>query len=175
MIAIRETGMRRAAAFGFFYFIAVGFAFGQSNDQSVDNRVVFGGPVNADLAAGAESIRAGNYDDGIEQTLAGLADASVAGRNRSAALSNLCAAYAAKELPDTAIRFCTESLAINDKNWRAYSNRSFAYWLKGEYSEAQFDLDTASAMSPGARQVAQIRGMINQMRLRPNIVMEELQ
>jgi hypothetical protein len=45
----------------------------------------------------------------------------------------------------------------------------------GRYAEAQEDLDTASGINPQARQIAQIRGMINERTLQPNIVMEDLQ
>jgi hypothetical protein len=35
-------------------------------------------------------------------------------RNRAAGLANFCAAYVAKNEPDRAIRYCTESLSVND-------------------------------------------------------------
>lgn len=140
-----------------------------------ESRTVLGGPVNNDLAAGSVALSAGKYDEGIELTLRGLRDESLRARDRAAGLSNLCAAYAAKQLPDTAIRYCTESLTFNEYNWRAYSNRSYAYWLMGRYSEAQLDLDAATALSPQARQLAVIRGMINESTLQPNVRMEDLQ
>ena len=145
----------------------------QAGTQGFDRIVL--GPANMDLALGSIALEAGDYDAGIERTLAGLEDRTLSDENRASGLSNLCAGYAAKQLPDTAIRYCTESLAIDDRNWRAYSNRSYAYWLMGRYPEAQDDLETASAINPQARQIAQIRGMLNEMRLRPNIVMEDLQ
>ena len=129
---------------------------------------------NQKLSAGAISIRAGNYDEGIRQTLSGLDAPDLSNELRAAALSNLCAAYAAKNQPDTAIRYCTESLGLDASNWRAFSNRSYAYWIKGLYSEAAIDLDAAAAMSPRARQVAMIRGMINEARLEPHIRIEDL-
>jgi hypothetical protein len=43
------------------------------------------------------------------------------------------------------------------------------------YAEATFDLDAAAAISPKARQVLQIRGMINEAGLRPRITMEDHQ
>ncbi len=137
--------------------------------------MVLGGPANVDLAAGAMLIQSGDYEEGIERTLLGLQDQTLTARLRSAGLSNLCAAYAAKAMADAAIQACTESLVSNDANWRAYSNRSYAYWIMGRFTAAQSDLDRAAALSPHARQIAQIRGMINERRLRPNIVMEDLQ
>lgn len=130
------------------------------------------GERNPLLAAGADAIRAGRYDDGIRLTLQGLESETVSPRLRSAALANLCAAHAANGAPDTALGFCAESLAIDERNWRAYSNRAFAYWLKEMYAEASADIEAASAIAPDAPQVRQIRGMINEKILRPTVTME---
>jgi tetratricopeptide (TPR) repeat protein len=136
-----------------------------------DSRTVIGGG-NELLMAGAEMIRAGHYDDGIRLTTLGL-DRSPSIADKAAALSNLCAAHAAKGDPDLAITFCTESLEISENNWRAYSNRSYAFYLKGMYAQANADLEMAASISPNARQVAQIRGMINERNLRPSVIMED--
>jgi len=141
--------------------------------QQADSRTVLGG-TNEYLSAGADAIRAGSYDDGIRLTRIALEHASNISE-RAAALSNLCAAHAAKGETDLAIEMCTESLAINDQNWRAYSNRSYAYYLKGMYAKASADLEAAATFSPNARQVQQIRGMINERSLRPSVIVEEHQ
>jgi tetratricopeptide (TPR) repeat protein len=166
--------MGRAILSGLAICLMAGPGWAQSNAQPPDNRTVLGGG-NELLSAGANAIRAGLYDEGIRLTTQGLERPGNRDHDRAAALSNLCAAYAAKGVPDTAIRLCTESLAIDNRNWRAYSNRSYAYWLKGMYAEATFDLDAAAAISPSARQVAQIRGMINEAGLQPRITMEDHQ
>jgi tetratricopeptide (TPR) repeat protein len=93
--------------------------------------------------------------------------------DRAAALSNLCAAYAASGNLDLAIKYCTESITINERNWRAYSNRSYAFYRKGMYAQASSDLEIAESISPNARQVLQIRGMINERSLRPSVIMED--
>jgi len=141
--------------------------------QQADSRTVLG-VVNEYLAAGAEAIRAKDYDEGIRLTKLGL-DRPNAARDRAAALSNLCAAHAAKNEPDTAIGYCTESLGINDMNWRAYSNRAYAYYLKRQFDLADSDLDVALNLNPSARQMPQIRGMMNERRLRGRVTMEEHQ
>jgi tetratricopeptide (TPR) repeat protein len=141
--------------------------------EQADNRTVIGAS-NEYLAAGAEAIRAKQYDDGIRLTKIGL-DRPTPPRDRAAALSNLCAAHAAKNEPDAAIGYCSESIAINDQNWRAYSNRAYAYYLKKMFDEADTDLDIALAMNPTARQMPQIRGMMNERRLRGRVTMEEHQ
>jgi tetratricopeptide (TPR) repeat protein len=139
--------------------------------QQPDSRTVLGGG-NELLAAGAEMIRAGQYADGIRLTTQGL-ERSASIVDRAAALSNLCAAHAAKGDPDLAITFCTQSIEINERNWRAYSNRSYAFYLKGMYAQASADLEVAASISPNARQVMQIRGMINERNLRPSVIMED--
>lgn len=136
-----------------------------------DSRTVLGGN-NEYLSAGADAIRGGSYEDGIRLTALGL-NRTATPRDRAAGLSNLCAAHAAKGEPDLAIRYCSESLTLNEANWRAYSNRSYAYYLKGQYAQAVEDLEAAAAISPNARQVLQIRGMINERSLQPSVTMEE--
>jgi tetratricopeptide (TPR) repeat protein len=143
-------------------------------DRLPDNRIVFGGG-NELLSAGAQAMRIGRYDDGIMLTQMGLERRGLSDALRSAGLSNLCAAYAAKKEPDRAIEICGQSLEINDQNWRAWSNRSYAYWLKGMYSEAEVDLEAATAINPDARQIFQIRGMLNEAGLQPRVITEDHQ
>lgn len=140
---------------------------------SADSRTVLG-VGNEFLSAGAEAIRAKQYDEGIRLTKLGL-ERSASPHDRAGALSNLCAAYAAKGDSDSAIKHCTDSLAINSENWRAYNNRSYAYYLKGRYREADRDLKRALAINPNARQMATIRGMINERTLQPSVILEEHQ
>lgn len=127
------------------------------------------------LSAGATAIRAGRYDEGILLTSQGLERDSPPPVDRAAALSNLCAAHAAKAEPDRAIEYCSESLSLNRNNWRAYSNRAYAYLLKGMYSEATFDVDAAAAINPRAEQVMTIKGLINESSLQPRVIMEDHQ
>ncbi|HEX6996798.1 MAG TPA: tetratricopeptide repeat protein [Gammaproteobacteria bacterium] len=137
-----------------------------------DNRTVLG--ADQYLSAGAEAIRMGRYDDGIRLTEIGL-DRTLRRNDKAAGLSNLCAAHAAKGEPDRAIEYCSESLAIDPNNWRAYSNRSYAYYLKGMFEEAKSDLDVAASINPDARQLAQIQGLINERTLRPRVITEDHQ
>jgi tetratricopeptide (TPR) repeat protein len=129
--------------------------------------------VNESLAAGADAVRAGRFDEGIRLTLIGLDRRPVSPRDRAAGLANLCAAYVAKEEPDRAIPYCDESLELNSGNWRAYSNRSHAYLLKNMYAEAAADNDAAWTLSPNAAHVKMIREVLNELRLRPRITMQE--
>ena len=139
--------------------------------EQADSRTVIGA-MNEYLAAGAEAIRLKEYDEGIRLTKLGL-DRPASPRDRSAALSNLCAAHAAKNEPDLAIGYCNESIGINDTNWRAFSNRAYAYYLKRMFDEADADLDVALSINPDAKQMPQIRGMMNERRLRGRVTTEE--
>jgi tetratricopeptide (TPR) repeat protein len=148
-------------------------AFGQvrpARSQPESREVV--GVRNEFLYAGSQALLARQYDEGIRLTKLGLELATVP-RDRAAALSNLCAGYAAKNEPDTAIDYCTESLATNDGNWRAYSNRAYAYYLKRMFDEADRDLDRALSINPDARQIPEVRGLMNERRLRGRVTIEE--
>lgn len=169
--------MRRAAvtAIAGCFMAALCSAQGQPEltQRTADSRTVLG-VGNEYLSAGAEMIRAGQYDEGIRFTNMGL-ERQASQNDRAAALSNLCAAHAAKGEPDRAIDYCTQSIELSPYNWRAYSNRAYARMLKGELPEAAADLAVAGEYNPGARQIGQIRGMINERSLRPSITVEEHQ
>jgi tetratricopeptide (TPR) repeat protein len=171
--------MARISCYGIAMCLWSSLALGQRSQvpeltqEQADSRTVIG-VANEYLAAGAEAIRAKQYDDGIRLTKVGL-ERPTSPRDRAAALSNLFAAHAAKNEPDLAIGYCTESLAINDANWRAYSNRAYAYYLKRMFDQADADLDVALAINSSARQMPQIRGMMNERRLRGRVTMEEHQ
>jgi tetratricopeptide (TPR) repeat protein len=171
--------MVRVVACGIVSCLVLGPALGQRpgipelTQEQADSRTVLG-VANEYLAAGAEAIRLKEYDEGIRLTKLGL-ERPASPRDRSAALSNLCAAHAAKNEPDAAIGYCTESLTINEANWRAYSNRAYAYYLKRMFEQADADLDVALSLNPSAKQMPQIRGMMNERRLRGRVTMEEHQ
>jgi tetratricopeptide (TPR) repeat protein len=141
--------------------------------EQPDSRTVLG-VSNEYLAAGAEALRIKEYDEGIRLTKIGL-ERPTSPRDRAAALSNLCAAHAAKNEPDVAIGYCNQSIEINDANWHAYSNRAYAYYLKRMFDQADADLDVALTLNPNARQMPQIRGMMNERRLRGRVTVEEHQ
>jgi|TARA_B100001250_G_scaffold414571_1_gene454047 tetratricopeptide (TPR) repeat protein len=144
--------------------------------QFVDpQKTIVGGSGNEFLSAASFAIIMGQYDEGIRLTHLGLTRYGPSRGDRAAALSNLCAAHAAKGEPDTAIPFCDESMDINGRNWRAFVNRAYSYYLKNMLSEATSDLDSAASLRPDARQVIQLRGMINERGLLPRVIMEDHQ
>jgi tetratricopeptide (TPR) repeat protein len=165
--------MGRAAVTGLATCLLACPAWSQPGDQGPQKVLVLGG--NSYLSAGADAIRAGLFDDGIRLTMTGLERDGPSERNRAAGLANLCAAFVAKGEPDTALPYCTDSLALNAGNWRAYSNRSHAYLLKEMYDEAAADNAAAAALSPNADHVVWIRGILNEYRLRPRVLVEDHQ
>jgi tetratricopeptide (TPR) repeat protein len=164
--------MARAQLIGLIASLAAGAIGAQTSDRAdrAQSRTVLGS--NEYLAQGAEQIRARQYDEGIRLTTLGIAQAGSI-NERAAGLSNLCAAFAAKGNADQAIDYCTQSIALREDNWRAYSNRSFAYYLKGRYRQAQDDLAIAASINPDSPTIEKIRGMINEKSLRPTITMED--
>jgi tetratricopeptide (TPR) repeat protein len=165
--------MHRAVLGGLIIGLMASLGWAQPEPADTRNVIVIG--AGQYLSAGADAIRLGRYDEGIRLTLIGLEHDSPSVMNRAAGLANLCAAHVAKEEPDAAIPYCNESLSLNGRNWRAYSNRSHAYLLKGMYEEAKLDNDAAAAISPNADHVEMVRGLINEQRLRPRITLGEHQ
>jgi len=164
--------MARAQLIGLIASLAAGAIGAQSTNRAErpESRTVLGS--NDYLAQGAEQIRMHQYDEGIRLTSIGLVQASSV-NERAAALSNLCGAYAGKGDANKAIDYCTQSLALREDNWRAYSNRAYAYYLKGKYPEARADLDVAASINPDANTIEKIRGLINEKSLRATVTMED--
>jgi tetratricopeptide (TPR) repeat protein len=144
---------------------------GAQQGEDSEQRLSLG--VNEYLSAGADAIRAGEYDDGIRLTLRGLDVEPPGTRNRAAGLANLCAAHVAKNEADRALPYCDEALRLNAENWRALSNRSRAYFIKGMLAEAAADNAAAAALAPNAAHVAMMRGLLNERLLKPQVIIEE--
>ncbi len=139
-----------------------------------DNRTIIGSG-NEYLVAGANAIRAGDFDNGIRLTRRGLDEFLPSAKDRAAALCNLCAAFNGVREPQKALEYCNESLALNTRNWRTYSNRAAAYTILGMYSEAVFDLDSAATLNPNAKAVLKLREIINELSLDARVIMEDHQ
>jgi hypothetical protein len=135
------------------------------------HRVTLG--ANEHLVAGSKAIRAGLFDDGIRLTLIGLDRAGLGVRDRAAGLANLCAGYVSKREPDQAIPYCDQSLQLDDRNWRVYTVRARAYFLKRMFDEAARDNDAAAAINPASAHVKELRGKLNEQRLRPQVILED--
>ena len=117
------------------------------------------GPSNVDLADGADALLAGDAEEGVRLTLAGLRYAKGA-RERHTAWSNLCAGYVMLEDYAAALGYCDRVLDENDQHWRAYSNRALTYIKLKRYEEAQHDLERAETLAPNSRTVKAVRAML---------------
>jgi Tfp pilus assembly protein PilF len=74
-------------------------------------------------------------------------------RHRSAALSNLCAAYALDGQAERALTVCTAAIEARPDSWRAHNNFGAAQWLSGNYDAAHAHFGHASALSAGESEV----------------------
>jgi tetratricopeptide (TPR) repeat protein len=117
------------------------------------------GPRNVELANGAEALLLGRAEEGIRLTQLGLEKAQ-GPRERQAGYANLCAGYVMLREYETAIGYCDLALEINDRNWRALSNRALARVELGQYEAARADLDRGQAIAPNARSLKQVRGWL---------------
>ncbi len=117
------------------------------------------GPTNTDLHEGAEALLAGDAEEGVRKTLRGL-NYAASQRDRTAGMSNLCAGYVMLGEPEKGLPYCNQALELNDRNWRALSNRALVYVKLGRLEEAEPDLQKAEEMAPNARTVKIVRSML---------------
>ena len=99
------------------------------------------------LSAGAQELERGNYQQGVELTLAGL-NRPNAPEDRAAGLANLCAGYVGLRQYELALAKCSESIELNSSNWRTWNNRAAAYLGKGMVEAALRDVQTGLQLSP---------------------------
>jgi len=118
----------------------------------------FLGPHNRDLYAGAELLKEGEAEEGLQRTLKGLKYATST-RDKIAGMSNACAAYVMLSGYEEAVHWCDQALELRSENWRARINRSHAYLRLGQFERAKADLEAAEEIAPGARSVKLVRSM----------------
>ena len=99
------------------------------------------------LSAGAEELQRGNYQQGVQLTLAGLERPNTP-LDRAAGLANLCAGYVGLQQYELALARCSESIELNAANWRTWNNRAAAYVGKGMFEAALNDVQTGLQLSP---------------------------
>ena len=117
------------------------------------------GPSNLELKEGADALLAGDADEGVRLTLAGL-QKTTSTRDRHTAWSNLCAGYVILEQFDTALEYCDKVIAENKGHWRAYSNRALVYVKLKRYDDAERDLQKGEKIAPNARTLKAVRAML---------------
>lgn len=122
--------------------------------------------VNPDLAAGAQALQFGNYDEGIRLTQLGL-KGTIRPNDRIGALSNLCAGYVGNREYEEALRYCNRALRLDDRNWHAYNNRSLAYLGLNQIDKAKSDLERGLALNPQSNSLKIIEGMVERAEKTP--------
>ena len=128
-----------------------------ATDEATPTTVI--GVRNTALADGATALQNRDAKRGVKLTLQGLAVAQ-GSRERVAALANLCAGYVMLEQLDTALDYCNQAIAINDRSWRAYSNRALVYLRLARYEEAAADVERGQELSPDARILKVVKGLL---------------
>ena len=127
--------------------------------QAGEGEVAVGPTKNASLQDGANALRAGDAEKGIELTLDALSMARTP-RERRSALNNLCAGYLLAEELDEALRYCNDALELNSENWRVYNNRALIYVLMKRFDEAEADLAKCEALHPKSSATTVVRQML---------------
>ncbi len=117
------------------------------------------GPSNPELNDGAQALLAGDIEEGVRLSLLGLARATN-NRERVAAHSNLCAGYVQLGDLDAALMHCDAALELNERYWRAMTNRALVYIKLEKFTEAGKDLDAAEVIAPNARKVREVRAVL---------------
>ena len=118
---------------------------------------VIGG--NEMLQAGADALRNGDFQRGIELTTEGLKRPN-AQRDVAAALSNLCAGFVGVRQYDTGLEKCNEALKIDATNWRTWNNRAAAYLGKGMYDAALGDVESGLKLAPESATLKKTRQIV---------------
>ncbi len=132
------------------------------------------GPRNPQLADGATALKAGDIEDGVRLTLLGLESAHGL-REKTAALSNLCAGYMLLGQVDDSLEYCDRAIAVNDRNWRAYNNRALVYMELERYEEAEADVIRGQELAPRAKSLKVVKGMLldETNPVSPNIIIDD--
>ena len=78
----------------------------------------------------------------------------------AAGLSNLCAGYVGLRQFELAIKNCSDSLAINDSNWRTWNNRAAAHLGKGMYDAALQDVESGLERAPESFTLKKTRAIV---------------
>ena len=132
------------------------------------------GPSNAELAAGARELLAGNAEEGVRLSLQGLKYAASRADNL-AGMSNLCAGYFMLNDLDEALLYCNRALELDGSHWRALSNRALIYVKLKRYDEAELDIQKGLEIAPNSRTLAIISGMLLDARdpVAPSVIIDD--
>ncbi len=121
-------------------------------------RTTFG--IDPALTAGADALRVGDYEEGVNLILEGL-NSTVSRRNKVRALSNLCAGYVGIKQFTKALESCDQALELDARNWHVYNNRALALLGVGLVVAARNDLEKGMALNPYAATLEQVARLID--------------
>ena len=129
-------------------FSSVGYA------QSCDTAPEFAGhrTANGVVRAQYNAVTRGEWADAIHFGEEIVASSGAPG-HKVAALTNLCAAYAATGEYTLALEACDSALDMRDGAWRALNNRGAALWLSGQQDAAIAAFQAAEQSSSGEDEV----------------------
>jgi len=148
------------ARYGFRVFAGslLGLLLGYMPLAGAESALAFG-PA-AGLSDGARALLAGDYDNGIALTQAGLKE-ETGRRERAAGLSNLCAGYVGSKDYDLAIAACTQAIELRPANWRAFNNRALAHLQKGDLRAARADVSAGMALNPESGLLVRVDALVS--------------
>lgn len=130
---------------------------------------VAGNPGLSKLVAGEVAMRAGDYEAGVQKTLAGLPTIN-SRHQRSKAFNNLCAGYLALRQYSKALEACDQALNLSGKSWRIYSNRALVLMELGRLSEARLTLEAGLALHPQSPTLARVSTILKDKVQRDGVI-----
>ncbi len=128
----------------------------RADDNNTNNKTVIG-PRNINLHEGAEALRRGDGQFGVQATLRGLRLA-VGDNEVKTAHANLCAGFILIEQAETALTHCNWVLERYPAHWQTYNNRALAYLHLERFDEAEADIEKGQELRPRSEKLKEIKG-----------------
>lgn len=128
-------------------------------DKRNDGAMSVIGPRNPSLADGADALLNGDFDEGVELTLKGLAVAQ--GRHeKKTGLTNLCAGYFMAGKYRFALDACNQLVELDPNSWRGYNNRALVLMELERFEESAADVERGIELSPYAKKLKLTRARL---------------
>ena len=128
-----------------------------ADNKEMGSKTVLG-PRNVYLFDGANTLMAGDGEEGVRLTELGL-KAAHGQREVRAAHANLCAGYVMLRQYHTALEHCNWVLERYDNHWRSYNNRALVYLFLDRLEESEADIRRGQEINPGSENLKEVRGM----------------
>ncbi len=128
-----------------------------AQDQESGSKTVLG-PRNVYLYDCANTLKAGDGEEGVRLTLLGLNSAH-GKRELVAAHANLCAGFLMLKQYQTALGHCDWVLERYENHWRSYNNRALVYLFLERYEESEADIRRGQELNPRSETLKEVKGM----------------